>query len=91
MKKLGVNQKTLLNKKINWPDLSIVKQRGFCVVKEFFTLDVVPDNKVEAPQQVTRSRWAIDENIPVFSNDKSYIDLLVTISEIESKYDKLIK
>ena len=81
----------LLNKKINWTDLSVVKQRGFCVVKEFFMLDVISDNKEQAPQQATRSRWTIDENIPIFSNDKYYIDLLVTISGIESKYDKMIK
>jgi tRNA(His) guanylyltransferase len=80
----------LAEKDVHWDDLETYKKRGFCCTKEFYVLDPseinVPDHVI-APEQVTRSRWAVDDNIPVFSEDKPYVELLVKISEIEDKFD----
>lgn len=80
----------LIDKKINWTDLPIHKQRGFCVTKEYFVLDHtelnLPEN-VKPPENVMRSKWVVDDEIPIFSEDKTYIDILVMIGELENKIE----
>jgi hypothetical protein len=39
------------------------------------------------PETVTRSKWIVDDDIPVFSEDKTYIDVLVMIGELETKFE----
>lgn len=51
---------------INWNDYSTVYKRGSCVIKEQYT-----------ENDTTRSRWVIDTNIPIFTQDRNYIDRLV--------------
>lgn len=51
---------------INWNDYSTVYKRGSCVTKEQYT-----------ENDVTRSRWVVDTNIPIFTQDRNYIDRLV--------------
>ena len=67
--------KMLLNV-INWETIPAVNRRGFCVVKEIAIL--------EDPKQKPKSRytWAIDEDIPIFSRDKEFINCLVRIPEL---------
>jgi tRNA(His) 5'-end guanylyltransferase len=80
----------LLDKKIEWDQLETYKKRGFCVTKEYYILDPselnLPAN-VKAPEHVKRSRWVVDDNIPIFSEDKRYIDVLVMIGELEDKFE----
>lgn len=51
---------------INWNDLPTWQKRGACIVKEKY-------QKGEA----TRTRWIVDENIPIFSQDKNYIEQFI--------------
>lgn len=51
---------------INWNDYSTVYKRGSCVTKEQYT-----------ENDTTRSRWVVDTNIPIFTQDRNYIDRLV--------------
>ena len=51
---------------INWNDYPTVYKRGSCVTKEQYT-----------ENDVTRSRWVVDTNIPIFTQDRNYIDRLV--------------
>lgn len=51
---------------INWNDYSTVYKRGSCVTKEQYT-----------ENDVARSRWVVDTNIPIFTQDRNYIDRLV--------------
>lgn len=52
-----------LQKGKSWEDLPIHQQRGRCIVKETYTKD-----------GVVRTRWVVDENIPIFSKDTHYIN-----------------
>lgn len=51
---------------INWDTYATKFKRGIAVYKETFELDV-DGNKVQ------RSRWKIDEEIPIFSSDKDFL------------------
>jgi tRNA(His) 5'-end guanylyltransferase len=80
----------LMEKGIDWEEQPIHKQRGFCVTKEYSIIDVeelnLPDN-IKINEPVKRAKWVVDDDVPVFSDDKSYIDILVMIGEIENKYE----
>lgn len=54
---------------INWNDYATVYKRGSCVTKEQYT-----------ENDVTRSRWVVDTNIPIFTQDRNYIDRLVFLN-----------
>lgn len=56
---------------INWNDYPTVYKRGSCVTKEQYT-----------ENDITRSRWVVDTNIPIFTQDRNYIDRLVFLNEI---------
>lgn len=62
----------LMAKGINWNDCPIPQKRGACIVRE--TFDVAPkDNGVP----ILRHRWIVDEEIPVFTEDREYIEKFV--------------
>lgn len=56
-------------KNINWNDIPIYKKRGSCIVKEQYKLD--------NEQETIRNRWVVDNNIPVFTQDRNYIEKLL--------------
>ncbi len=56
----------MLDRGINWNDFSVSKKRGTCIVKK----------PVEQNGR-TRNKWTVDENIPIFTQDKDYIERLV--------------
>ena len=51
---------------VNWNDLPIPQKRGVCIVREKYQKD-----------GVDRSRWIVDQQIPVFTQDREYIDRYV--------------
>lgn len=52
---------------LNWNDCATPQKRGVCITRETYT--------VEGPEgPVTRHRWVADQNIPIFSQDRSYIE-----------------
>lgn len=53
-------------KGINFNDLPTYQKRGVCIVKETYMKD-----------DAQRTRWIIDENIPVFTQDRDYIEQLI--------------
>lgn len=59
-----LQDKLMLEKNINWNDCKTVEKRGSCVIHVF-------------DKKINRSRWEIDENIPVFTQDKEYIEHIV--------------
>ena len=65
-------------KGINWNDCTTVEKRGTCVVKREITEDVNTPNGI---MPVTRSKWIIDEDIPIFTQDKSYITSVLPKAE----------
>ena len=50
-------------KNINFNDLPVYQKRGACITKETYMKD-----------KSQRSRWIVDENIPIFTKDRDYIN-----------------
>lgn len=60
-------------KGINWNDLAVCNKRGVCLFKK--TVPFTAVNKKTGDEIVTtRSAWDVDMNIPVFTQDKEYIN-----------------
>lgn len=59
-------------KGLNWNDLPTAQKRGVCVVRESYERD-----------GAQRTRWVVDEEIPVFSSDegKRYLERFIPLPE----------
>lgn len=55
---------------INWNDLDTYKKRGSCCIKETFYAD-----------NIERTIWKIDTNIPIFTQDRYYIERFIYIEK----------
>lgn len=66
---------------INWNDLPIYQKRGSCVIKEQYSaIDLSTYNGNLSG--ITKSRWVIDKNIPIFKGDgRGYIERLIMVGE----------
>lgn len=72
-----VQEKLFQEKGINFNDLPMPQRRGVCVVKKCETVPVsCPDKKEGCAvlHTVERTRWVVDENIPVFTQDRDYVE-----------------
>jgi tRNA(His) guanylyltransferase len=58
-----MQDKLILEKGINWNDLPVWQKRGVCIVKEFYSKN-----------GALRSRWSVDHETPIFSQDREYIE-----------------
>lgn len=63
-------QDMLMEKGINWNNLSTVYKRGWCIAKA--TLGQTTDLTLENLQPITGA--VIDEEIPIFTQDRDYIE-----------------
>lgn len=64
-------------KGINWNDFPTESKRGSCCIK---TLTEIPMNGPKHPDRqitVTRRKWEVDREIPIFTQDRSYIEKLL--------------
>jgi hypothetical protein len=67
----------MLQKGINWNDIPTHLKRGSCCIKEEYK-----DSSVLPDMQVTRTRWIIDKEIPIFKNEgREYIEKLINVGE----------
>lgn len=71
-------QEMCFQKGINWNDCPIPQKRGRCIIKQTETKPVVNKKTGEA-SLTTRRSWVVDNKIPIFSKDRSYIDKLVYV------------
>lgn len=62
----ALQDKMFTEKGVNWNDLSTVKKRGTCAIRK----------EVEV-NGVVRNKWFIDEDIPIFTHDKTYINGII--------------
>lgn len=62
-KNISQMQDMIHAKGMNWNDLPIHQKRGRCIVKQTYMKD-----------DVQRSRWVVDFAIPIFSQDRDYIN-----------------
>lgn len=52
---------------INWNNYDTVYKRGSCIVKESYLIN----------ETTKRTRWIVDKDIPIFTQDRNYIDKYV--------------
>lgn len=65
-----LQDKLFLEKGINWNDLPTWQKRGVCITKQdYFKGDA------------QRSKWDVDLDIPIFSQDRDYINKYVNMSK----------
>lgn len=71
----------MIQKEINWNDFPIYQKRGSCCVKESYsTVDL--STYTGSVDAITRTRWIIDKEIPIFKGeDRNYIDKLIYVGE----------
>lgn len=63
----------MLQKCINWNDFPVYQKRGSCCVKEKYK-----DHTVLPDMAITRTRWIIDKEIPIFKGEgREYIEKLI--------------
>ncbi|MCH5584809.1 tRNA(His) guanylyltransferase Thg1 family protein [Shimazuella sp. AN120528] len=61
-----MQEKLMVEKEINWNDLPIWQKRGVCITKQSYQKD-----------NAIRHRWVVDKEIPIFSQDRGYIEQYV--------------
>lgn len=77
-------QDMLMSKGINWNDCPTVQKRGACVVKETYEIDAhEPGDHWRPTGTATRTRWVVDAEIPIFTQDRNYIQRFVD-TEVQS-------
>ena len=63
----------MLEKGINWNDYPTHLKRGSCCIKKPFKINEGTE------QEAIRNKWVIDTEIPIFTQDKDYINNLIFI------------
>lgn len=63
----------MLEKGINWNDYPTHLKRGSCCIKKPFKINEGTE------QETIRNKWVIDMDIPIFTQDKDYINNLIFI------------
>ena len=63
----------MLEKNINWNDFDTVKKRGSCCTKTGVHTAV----NMQSGEQVERLVWEIDKEIPIFTQNRNYIERFV--------------
>jgi tRNA(His) 5'-end guanylyltransferase len=65
-----MQDKLMLEKNLNWNDLPVWQKRGICITKQYYLKN-----------DVQRSEWAVDHETPIFSQDRTFINQYVFLSE----------
>lgn len=78
----AIQDMLMLEKGINWNDCPVPQKRGTCVRKEHYKVRVnCPDgvNNCEVQHFTDRSGWVVDEEIPIFTQNRGYIQRAVDL------------
>lgn len=75
-----LQDKLILEKSINWNDLPVPCKRGVCV---YYERKSFPTDNVGIKME--QSGWMIDENIPIFTQNREYIERFVRIDELKQE------
>ena len=63
----------MLKKGINWNDFQTHLKRGSCCIKKPFKINEGTD------KESVRNKWVVDTEIPIFTQDKDYVNRLVFV------------
>ena len=74
----NIQDMLMTQKDINWNDYATTLKRGSCCIKEATTVKRVDILGKEVDIE-TRSEWVIDNEIPIFSQDRNYIERLINV------------
>jgi len=66
-----LQDKLFVEKGINWNDLSVDKKRGSACIKQKYSFTN------QHGEETIRTRWIIDDNMPILTQDRDYIEKLV--------------
>jgi tRNA(His) guanylyltransferase len=75
-----VQEKLFQERQINFNDYPVPQKRGACIVRESYNVKVAEGDMVingkpgSYSDYVRRTRWVVDENIPIFTQDRNYIE-----------------
>lgn len=73
-------QDMCFQKGYNWNDCPTQQKRGRCIVKEYkFKTGI--NTKTSEAFTTTRSSWEVDNEIPIFSADRNYVNKLVIFKD----------
>lgn len=72
-------------KRINWNDYNTSCKRGTCCYKQMMEVEC----KNESNKTIMRKKWIIDQEIPIFIKDMSYINNIVTVGLLGMQHTKL--
>ena len=67
-----LQDKMFTEKGVNWNDLTTYQKRGACAIQKLVT------KTSKTKGTVTRYSWVIDDEIPIFTQDRSYIEDRIT-------------
>ena len=67
-----LQDKMFTEKGVNWNDLTTYQKRGACAIQKLVT------KTSKTKGVVTRYSWVIDDEIPIFTQDRSYIEDRIT-------------
>lgn len=69
----------MTQKSINWNDYPTTLKRGSCCIKEQYGHLIHDELEKNAKKVVIRSRWVVDNEIPIFSQDRDYIERFIYV------------
>lgn len=69
----NIQDMLMLENGINWNDYPTYLKRGSCCIKKPFKINEGTE------QEAVRNKWVIDTEIPIFTQDKDYVNKLVFI------------
>lgn len=67
----------MTQKGINWNDYPTTLKRGSCCIKIEDGQTVYDDDEGNICDYISRSRWVIDNEIPIFTQDRNYVEKLI--------------
>lgn len=68
-----------VEKGINWNDYPTTLKRGSCCIKKPCVVEEVINLETKEITKIVRNKWCIDDEIPIFTQDKEYVNKLIFI------------
>lgn len=75
-----IQEKLLLEKNFDWNALPNNKKYGVCIVKKSQTVKTEVDFNTSEFTKICKNKWVVDENIPLFFENRSYINQYLKIT-----------
>ena len=73
-------QELIFRKGINWNDCPVYQKRGRCIIKKS-AMHQGTNPKTGEVVSGMRSKWVVDNEIPIFSQDRNYINQFVHLDQ----------